>query len=235
MQTNNNNRSKRHVNKRRQQNQKRPPNNNNNNDKVMRLHTHIVPDKIYVPLRYFWPTVLLNNAGVRNASHQLRINAPFNVDATLGTQNSAGFAEWATLYQKYRVHRVELRASFVNNDAVPTFCAIQMSTVSYATNGLTMQFWQNDFTKWGPLGQSTGNDYAKVMTLDQTLERIVGDAAVKTDDDYAAAVTTVPTLFVYANVAIDTGVTAITMTNGALCRVELIMHTYFFNRAPFNA
>jgi len=230
-----NNRSKRHDNNRQRLRGKRPNQQQRQQsaDQVVKLHQHIVPDKILVPLRYYWPTVILNNAGVRNASHQLRINAPFNVDATLGTINASGFTEWATLYQKYRVHSVEIKAVFNNLDAVPTFCAVQLSTVSYATNALTQAFWQNDFTKWRSLGQSTGNDYSKDVLLNHSMKQLVGDPAAETDDDYAALVTGVPNILLYCNFAIDSGAAAITMTIGSAVRIEVTMHTYFFNRQPF--
>ncbi len=204
-----------------------------NNDGRIVLVNHLQPSSIVVPLRYYWANVALTNLGNRTASKQLRVNAPYDIDASLGTTSVNGFTEWSALYTHYRVLKVSARADFVNADAIPTFCAIGFTVTSFTANTWSQSYWQNDFTASSYLGQTTGNDTSSIQ-LGCKLKALYGDMAVLTDNDFASQVGTVPNALLYFQIGADSGSNSYTQTNGVLVRVELVIHTEFFGRAALS-
>jgi len=198
------------------------------------LYKHIVPDYMVVPLKYYWAAALLKDAGSRVASYEFRINAPYDVDAGLGTTSTVGFNEWTALFGNYRVLRVHAHAEFCNLDAVSTYVAMNMGNVSFANNTFTQSEWQNDYTVSAPLGQTTGMN-VRVLTLDHNLVQIVGDPSCLIDDDYASAAGGIPNQIVYLNMAADSGNSSLTQTLGVAVRLELTMWTHFFKRLALSA
>jgi hypothetical protein len=204
--------------------------NRQNNDHIVKLRKHIIPDEVEVPLRYYWATVILNNTGQRTASHQLLVNGAFDIDASLGSTSAVGFNEWSTLYNRYRVLSVRLEAIFINADAVPTFCCLSLGNTSFASNGFNQSYWGDDYSDWGTLGQSTGNDTSKRLVVQGKISQVVGDPSASNDADYSAIISANPTKLVFGNLAIDSGTNTYTMTNGAIVRCQLTLHTRFYNR-----
>lgn len=202
---------------------------NNSNDHMIVLMKHIIPDFSIIPLKYYWSTVVLANSGFRTASHQFLVNGVFDIDASLGSTSAVGFNEYAALYSRYRALSVEITATFVNTDGVPTFCCICLGNTSFSTNGFNQSYWGDDYSRWKPLGQNTGSD-ATTLRLAASIPQIVGDPGCKNDMDYASLTSANPVKLVYCNIAIDSGSNSFTMTNGALVRYELTVHTKFFQR-----
>jgi len=222
----NNNISKKSKNAR---NNKRRQNTNNKQDHIVRLSKHIIPDEVIVPLRYYWSTVVLNNTGQRTASHQFQVNGVFDIDASLGSTSAVGFQEWQTMFSRYRALKFSIKSAFVNADGIPSFCAIALTNTSFATNAFNQSYWGDDYVRWCPLGQNTGVD-ASVMKLTATAAQIVGDPSVTDDADYAALVSANPAKLIYAEIALDSGSAAFTMTSGCLVRFELTILTRFYQR-----
>jgi hypothetical protein len=201
-----------------------------NNDKTVRLHKHIIPDRTIVPLRYYWATAVLNNTGNQTASHQLLLNGVYDVDASLGSTSTIGFNQWATLYNKYRAVHFTVNAIFINLDAVPTFACIAFTNTSFSTNTFNQSYWGDDYSRWSPLGQSTGNDTSRKMSLSVSIQDLVGDRSAISDADYSATTNSNPAKLVYGELAISSGASSVTMSSGALVRYELIVTVEFFSR-----
>lgn len=204
--------------------------NRQNNDHIVVLRKHIIPDEVEVPLRYYWSTVVLNNAGQQTASHQFLVNGAYDIDASLGSTSAIGFAEWQTLYSRYRVLAVTVKAVFCNVDAIPTFCCVSLGNTSFATNGFNQSYWGDDYSAWAPLGHASGNDTSKILTVKGRIDQIVGDPSASCDADYAALSSSNPTKLVYGQIAISSGSGTYTMTLGSLVRYELTLVTRFYQR-----
>lgn len=204
--------------------------NRQNNDHSVKLVKHIIPDEVEVPLRYYWSTVLLNNTGQRTASHQFLVNGVYDIDASLGSTSAIGFQEWQGLYSRYRALHVQMDVTFVNVDAIPSFCCISLGNTSFATNGFNQSYWGDDYSAWSPLGQSTGNDTSKTLRLRGSIAQIVGDPSASNDADYAALTSSNPSKLVYGQIALDSGTNTLTMTNGAIVRCQLTVMTRFYQR-----
>lgn len=189
----------------------------------------ITPNKLLVPLRYRWAATQLSNNGFSNASKTLRVNAPYDVDAVLGSTASIGFTEYAALFATYRVRRIDMNVSICNAEAISLEACLAFSTDFFGTNAYDKTFFFNRNNVVKRMSKAGGIDNCN-LSISRTMEQIVGDPSVRTDKDYAAQCTTIPTTLVYGILATDSGSGSFTQTtNGCLVTWEITMWTEFFN------
>ncbi len=201
----------------------------NKEDMSIVVFRSVTPSKLIAPIRYRWAATQLSNNGFPNASKTLRVNAPYDVDASLGSTASLGFTEYAALFASYRVKRVDMNVSISNAEAISLEACLAFSTDFFGSNAYDKTFFFNRNNVVRRMSKAGGIDQVN-LSISRTLEQIVGDPSVRTDRDYASATTTVPTTLVYGILATDSGSGSFTQTsNGCLVTWEITMWTEFYN------
>lgn len=201
----------------------------NQEDMSIVVFRSITPPKLIAPIRYRWAATQLANNGFPNASKTLRVNAPYDVDASLGSTSSLGFTEYSALFASYRVRRVDMNVSISNAESISLEVCLAFSTDFFSSNAYDKTFFFNRNNVVRRMSKAGGLDQVN-LSISRTLEQIVGDPAVKNDRDYSSAVTTVPTTLVYGILATDSGNASFTQTtNGCLVTWEITMWTEFYN------
>lgn len=140
-----------------------------------------------VPFKYLVHGILNNVGGVR-ASNRYDSDA-YDVDPALGSTAMPGFAEWATLYQRFRPLRMKYEYEIANNE---TFNIVVLSGfsagVSVASGSLGIVYAGNPYWKCHTCGPLTGSN--KVVTTDtREIADIFGTKQVLYDDLYTGSTT----------------------------------------------
>jgi hypothetical protein len=210
-------------------NTNRNDSNPNPQDMSIVIFRNLTPSKLVVPIRYRWAQTQLANNGFSNASKTLRVNAPYDVDASLGSTSSVGFTEYAALFANYRVRKVQMNVNIVNTENISLEVCIALSTDFFGSNAYDKTFFFNRNNVVKRMSKAGGQDQCS-LSITRTTEQIVGDTAVRADRDYASATTTVPQALIYGIVATDSGNASFTQTaNGCQVTWEVTMWIEFYN------
>ncbi len=150
------------------------------------------PDRIRVTLT-FTGTHVLNNAGFIYANHRYSPTNVFDVDPTLGSSSTPGFAEWASLYRFYRLLSSSIQVTFLSQETFPVFAAvIPLNSDPGANFNNGPSLFGNPKTRVAALATS-GHTPSSISIGDTTTASIAGAANTNVLDFYTSAVTTGPT------------------------------------------
>jgi len=186
----------------------------------------VTPPEIDIKLNYSF-NKLLTAAGSAVVAVRFNPNAAYDVDPTLGSTSTPGFAEWAAIYNFYRVVAFSYDAEFVNNEAFPVICWSFASNTD-PTTAATSIITSNPLTKTGILSSKTGNDRHKVRGR-HMISGIVGTDAVEYEDNYRALTNAVPADLVWLAFGLHSA-TGANLTLGAVLWGNITMFVRFYDR-----
>jgi len=188
----------------------------------------ILPPEAHVWLK-FVDCISLLNAGASNATRRFKPTASYDVDPTLGSTSTAGFAEMAAVFQYYRVERYRYVIRVANRETFPLQVVVMDSNTDPGT-GVITPFIGNANTKFKMISGTQGGPNMCSFRGKHTVAQIVGSSEVEFDDNFASLTNTVPVNVVWTTVGIDSGIGANTLNNGALVTIEIWMHVRFYER-----
>jgi len=192
----------------------------------------IVPPACYTKLKWISSYAILNGAG-NFASKTLVANGIYDVDPSLGSTSTAGFAELAALWGSFRVHKTRVKVDFNNNDTQPYIVAVGFATQqSHTVNSWNSSTYGNDYIKTFTVSGKGGQD-RKQFRATQDLAAVIGDRDYYFSDvSYVGTAGSNPTSevsFLLGTAAAASG------TNGVFAYVELTFFVEFFNRLKLSS
>jgi len=185
----------------------------------------IIPPETDVLLS-FQVNKLITNAAGTTAMVRFQPNAAYDVDPILGSTNTPGFAEWATLYAYYRVVKVGYKIEICNNEAFPVRSYALFQNTDPGTVG-NLQFPGNPMAKSYLLSAKGGMDRT-TLTDTKQVATIVGARGVETEDNYRAAVTGNPLDLIYLGIG-GNSIGISFLPNGITCSGVIKMWVRFYD------
>jgi len=155
-------------------------------------------------------------------------NAAYDVDPVLGSTSTPGFAEWAAIYNMYRVVGVRYHVSFATTEAtLPCVVYTHLSNTDMGTTA-NSTITGNALSKWCVLGVATGPSTVALSDY-QTIATIVGTNSVETEDNYRALTNAVPADLTWLGCGAQT-LTGGNFTGGVQIFARIEMEVRFFDR-----
>lgn len=185
----------------------------------------VIPPEMDVMLSFQVNKTVTNAAGT-TAMVRYTVNGAYDVDPVLGSTNTPGFAEWATLYTYYRVVKVAYRIEVVNNEAFPVRCYSLFQNTDPGTVG-NLQFPGNPLAKSFLLSAKGGQDRCVLSDAKQTAT-ITGARGVEFEDNYRAAVTANPVDLTWMGIGANSIGIAF-LPNGVTSCGVIRLYTRFYN------
>jgi len=142
-----------------------------------------------------------------------------------------GFAEYALLYRRYRVHSSRINVQFMNSEAFPLIVAIIPVTDDPGSNhagSVTTRFLSQPVCRSKPLGAITGAS-TTAITMYMTTQMMAGVTDANTADDYSSAVSAGPLLNWFWDIMLFS---QSILVNGVFVHVTLDVEIEFFSLAP---
>jgi len=195
------------------------------NDPMTTWREFVSPNEQDVKLCY--PAVKVLATGVTHSSVRFTPNSAYDVDPTLGSTSTPGFASWAGLFGYYRVVGFDYEADFVNTEALPIVC------YSFATNtdpGTTMQlaYVGNPLTQTMSLAAKGGMDRGK-LTGSVSIAHILGSRSVEQADSLRALTNASPADLVWLGLGCTT-ITGANLAVGVAIYVKFTLYVRFYDR-----
>jgi len=196
----------------------------------------IAPDRVITTLCFVDVSHgSLNSAGNKVASYRYRPTNAFDVDPTLGGTTIAGFNEWASFYNYYRVLGYTMEVKIANADSFGlTVYSIPLNTDPGAAPSLaTVESYQmNPFIKTKYISAKGGLDEAQFYHK-VDCRSMVGSNTQRYDDSYSALVSTGPVNNIYHQI----GILSISnnLVNGVYYYIRIGIEIEFFDRAILSA
>lgn len=167
--------------------------------------------------------------GAATISRRFNPNAAFDVDPTLGSTSTPGFAEMAQLYAFYRVVKTMYIAEISNTDALPVYAYAYLSNTDPGT-AMPYTVIGNPLAKGMLLSAGGGGKDTCVLKDSQTIATILGSNEVETDPLYRALVTTVPADVAWLCIGVHTPGGVAIVANAVNVVIRIFMLTRFFDR-----
>jgi len=161
--------------------------------KMPRSPQLIISDRIYTKLTFGGFANLTIAAATAVIARRYTPSAAYDVDPLVGSTAMPGFAEFAALYNLYRVTTSRITVEFANQStSAIKVCVIPLnSDPGSAPSSAVVDFWMlNPYSKvkvLSPVGSPT-----EAIRSSMSTEKIFGSKAVYFDDTFAAQVTGIP-------------------------------------------
>jgi hypothetical protein len=187
----------------------------------------IVPPSLVTKLKYIVSRIL-NNAGFNTASIQLNANGVFDVDPSLASTAVPGFAEYATLYNKYRVKKVRSTCTFVNREAFPVIINLGFDRDFYSANSKTQASFEseNQKTMILPANQSGSPITLRMVRTDA---QMIGDLEAEGSANWANFVTGNPASLFFTSIAASVANLGAVFVLGLVVRWEVEFDVEFYD------
>jgi len=189
--------------------------------------SRIIPTELDVWMNFHDQILLVGN-GLGGIAKQFNPNCPFDVDPSLGSTSTPGFAEMAGLFGFVRVIKYKYKVQFLNKEAINISCFVVNGNSNPGTGNL-LPLVGNDYTKCTSIGPMLSGKGIGFLSGTINVAQLVGSMAVETDDSYASTTAAVPTNKVWLSVGNDylggTGTTA-----GSAVVIDINMLCRFYER-----
>jgi hypothetical protein len=194
----------------------------------MVLFKDIVPPSVIVRLKYI-VNRSLNNAGLNTASIQLRANGLYDVDPALASTPVPGFVEWMTMFQKYRVLKVNSKCIYISRDSgLNPIVNMGMGNTFHAANAKTIGYFEGSDQKTTMVSSTASNGRSLSMT--RTTTYIVGDEEALAEEQYCGTNATNPVNLWFVSIAADVSYIGAAFVNGVSIRWETEFFAEFYLR-----
>ncbi len=188
-----------------------------------------------MPERYsarltFATTLVLNNAGFKDAAYILRPTSIYDVDPAIGGASAFGLAEFSQFYERYKVQKssLSLHASNLESEGVTIFLTPSLDNPGNNPSDLGPWF-ASTVTKMRPLGAFGANSSATLRHsyATQTLSGVDFYA----EDDYAASVTANPAKNTYWMIGLVKAGPS-NFSYGVSIVLKMVITVHFYGRKP---
>ncbi len=205
-----------------------------NTDRRVSIPKSITPSEIDTEVVF---TFSHHITGVSVQSYPLFTNSPYDVDPVVLSTSTQGFAEFASLYQKYRTVAYSGHVEFQSAQGSPILIWVMHtnSTQGVGAGGSSTDLSSKDGNRFAMtriLSHSYSSSGHYINKFAHSVKQIVGSRAPDTDDSYAAEVTANPSLHTYLLFG------GKDLTENSLdlhIRVRIAMRTKFYERKIFSA
>lgn len=191
--------------------------------------TSPISDRTFTRLKYSMLTAL-NYGGLGfPTNHQFRINSLFDPDFSLGGHQPLGYDQYSTLYNKYRVHGMGYKITFINREtAYQLEVATQLRPNSVAQTNIDT-IHEAPYTQKRIIGIEGGRSMATIKGYASMAKiRGVSKSVIKSDDQYSASTGANPAISAFLQIYMQNQ----TSNVAAECaiRVELEYFCEFYDR-----
>lgn len=185
-------------------------------------------DSLTVKLRY--PILGQLNAGAAiYAAKRFTPNSAYDVDPTVGSTSTPGFAEYAALYTYYRVTHYTVNVAFSNLDTTSTGLYICNTNTDPGTGGANYyDYAQNALGTTATLGSVNGGNNTFRYRRRIDVARILGMTPAQADS-FRATTTSSPSDLVYWGFGLRSN-TATVLTHGAAYNGYIEVSVRFYAR-----
>jgi hypothetical protein len=179
----------------------------------------------------FVQTYSLVSATQSAYSYPLLTNAAYDVDPSLGSTATQGFAEWAAFFNYYRVYGYRGRIEFVSTSIQPVTVVVgHTNTNATVPSGggsvdLVPASGNPEFTS-RLLGHAYSGNNRWISRFNKTISSIVGSVAPETEDNFRALVTAIPTDLTYVVFGATTIVPPLSQSVDVLVHIEFAVRFY---------
>lgn len=194
----------------------------------------MIPSEFDVPMCYYYS---VSNVGSSSAYYfNYQSNALYDPDPAVGGQSFQPFAEWSTLYEKYRVISYSWQVDFVNYTANEGLnCFVLNTNVSPGAFVPSSSFSagfrsMNQYCAQGILGKDAGGRNHLKLRGHCPIAGITGSTSFLTDDSFAGTSSSNPTNVTWISVGIET-VTGGNLANaGAMIILKIVAKARWYER-----
>lgn len=185
------------------------------------------PDKMTVSLKY--PILkLINSVASSGQSVRFYTNGVYDVDPTLGSTSTPYFSEWTAMYSYYRVLSYKLDVHVTNNETSTVNFYVVHSNTDPGTTGINyLQYANASYNKVTSLAANTAQHSMHVVSRLSPM-RIVGDRAVRTEQNFWGSSTSNPVDSTY--IGLGASINSGNLTNGVYVTGFLEFFVEFFDR-----
>jgi hypothetical protein len=188
---------------------------------------NIVADETDVILDYPQQGVLF--AAAPNIAKRWYGNAPYDVDPTVGSTATPGFAEWAAFYSYVRCEKYAVELHVTNLDAKGKSVYLIHTNTDPGTVGTNYELYATAAFGTTRLLSPMGGMDRMVYKRTVPVTRLVGAVDVSTDDSFRSLTNSVPADLVYFGFGIQT-VDGGNMATGVGYNLQIRMWCKFYGR-----
>lgn len=190
-----------------------------------RSATRIAPDELDVRLMFRYSSSLNNGAGGL-AAKTFYSNCAYDVDPAVGSTETFGFDEYASIYSYYRVIGYSYEVTVVNQSTVPILAYVLNTNTDPTLSGSNFALYStNAHCQSKLLSQLSPNKHT--FRGRHSIAQIAGTTAVETADSYRSLVTNIPSDRTFISVATEAiGAATVSSTYD----IKLIMTIRFYSR-----
>ncbi len=180
-----------------------------------------LPAEMDVQLKY---TSFNAAVGAGTTVGEILFNPNSYIPQNSGTEAAAGFVQWASLYDMYRVTKFHVRFTAVNQDTTTVVVVSNVHNETQTGQNLgSLSGNPRSFTD--TLGSTASGSNRCIHNHTATMKDLVGSPAPDTDDTYRAIINANPADVVWAICRVyGTG----TMTNGVSITAEVTQFIRFY-------
>lgn len=189
----------------------------------------VMPDETDVRLQFRAMDTLLN-AGSGVQYKEWQANGAYDVDPALGSTETFGFDEWASLYSYYRVIGYDYVITVSNLEAfsVNTY-VINSNVAPSGTGGSFLNMSSLPYNQGKLLAPKGSPGCSHTFRGKIRISKLLGSMAVETEDNFRALTTSVPADIIWCT-AIAEANGAFLLGNGVVYDLKLTMHIRFYGR-----
>jgi len=186
----------------------------------------VEPDELDVRLM-FRKTAYVNNAGVNLVTKEFQANAAYDVDPILGSTETYGFDQYASLYSYYRVVGYSYSVTFINQGDDPIMAYVLNTNTSPAAAGTRWDLYSTNPYCRSESIPATSPTKLKLKGFIQ-ISKLLGSRAVETADTLRAPTTSNPTDLIFCSI----GAESISASAGVYFTYDfkITMHVRFYGR-----
>lgn len=190
-------------------------------------------DAMFVKLNYMEPFGSIDrfNTGGNYYNWFFRGNSVYDPDPQLLSGAVAGFAEYAAMYQFYRVYALAWDIEVSNREAFPV--EFHVTPVPLVPNSTQLtatplsQWGMQTYSKHALMSEATGQDRTRIKGY-MTTEKIMGNKSFLYDSTMHSPVTTNPTTI--WSLAMGTMSNSVGTANGVIVGMKLTYYVKFYLR-----
>lgn len=193
---------------------------------IIRSPNQVCPDEMETVLTY--PSLFILSAGAATfVARRWTPNAAYDVDPTLGSTSTPGFAEWSALYTYYRVTGYEVILDMSNLETFPIAVFSCNTNTDLGTGGSSYySYATNPYCKHVMLSGKGGIDKLRIRhKID--CAALLGSEALEQADSLRAPTGAVPADLLWYNLGLYG---TANLTNGVYCSLQIKMRVRFYGR-----
>lgn len=212
------------------------------NTRIVKSPDDIIPDRLFVPLRYM---MIIGNTAVAGETFQIKLNSPYDCGATSDNTSAYGYTRLVTLFQRSRCWGSKIKVTVMPGISVSSYAPIVISV--FPTNVYTAAPTIGGYQEGGeqPYAVTTSMEIvpsSNASTMSKVLQNqistIKANSLTKTsflgDANYTAVPNSDPTYVCYWDIRWDNSAAVGHSANEFKFLVQVEYLVEFFGRLNFD-